>query len=132
VLPFIVGDGADSGGEALARQLTEGVTAELVRAGRFHVVASSAARAESSQTRRPREIAAALDADVLIQARVRAAGEALRVETYAVSGELEEKLWVDGFAGTASEAEALERNIAAAIVGAVADAGVARKIAIDP
>ena len=128
VLPFIVGDGADSGGEALARQLTEVVTAELVRAGLFRVVASSAARAESSQTRRPREIAAALDADVLIQARVRAAGEALRVETYAVSGELEEKLWVDGFAGTASEAEALERNIAAAIVGAV----VARKIAIDP
>jgi TolB-like protein len=118
VLPFSVGEDAGGGDEALALELTEGVTAELVRAGRFRVVASSAARAESSDARRPREIAAALDADVLIQARVRAAGETLRVETYAVSGELEEKLWVEGFAGTAGDAETLERNIAAAILDA--------------
>jgi len=131
VLPFSVGEDADSGGEALARQLTEGVTAELVRAGRFRVIASSAARAESTQTLRPREIAAALDADVLIQARVRAAGDTLRVETYAVSGELEEKLWVEGFSGTAGDAETLEHNIAAAVLDAMADAAVTRKIAID-
>jgi TolB-like protein len=126
VLPFTVG-AAGPDFEAIAQRLTEGVTAELVRAGRFRVVASSAARAETSQTRRPREIAAALGADVLIQARVRADGEALRVETYAVSGTLEEKLWVDSFAGTAGETGALEREIAAAIADAVA----ARKIAID-
>jgi TolB-like protein len=124
VLPFSVGEEADG---ALARQLTEGVTAELVRAGRFRVVASSAARAESAQTRRPRDVAAALDADVLVQARVAATGEALRVETYGVSGALEEKLWVDGFSANAGEAETLERRIAAAILDAVA----ARKIAID-
>jgi TolB-like protein len=127
VLPFGVREEADASAAALARQLTEGVTAELVRAGRLRVVASSAARAESAQGRRPREIAAALDADVLVQARVTAAGEALRVETYAVGGALEEKLWVDGFSGTAGDAETLERNIAAAILDAVAT----RKIAID-
>src|SRR5688572_152246 len=45
VLPF--SSDADDG-EAFAQQLTEGVTAELVRAGRFSIVASSAARAEYS------------------------------------------------------------------------------------
>jgi TolB-like protein len=112
VLPFSAG-GAD--GEALAQRLTEGVTAELVRIGRFSVVASSAARAEHSPTRRPREVAAALAADVLVGARVRPEGERLRIETYAVGGQLEAKLWVDGFEGTAAEADALEREIAAAI-----------------
>jgi len=126
VLPFSSG-ASDAGPEALAQELTEGVTAELVRAGQFSVVASSAARAEHSPTRRPRETAAALDADVLISARVRTDGDALRVETYAVSGANEEKLWVDSFAGTADDAATLEHNIAAAI----ADAVTARKIAID-
>jgi adenylate cyclase len=126
VLPFSsAASGVD--GEALAQELTEGVTAELVRAGQFSVVASSAARAEHSPARRPRETAAALDADILISARVRTDGDALRIETYAVSGANEEKLWVDSFAGTAGEAEALERNVA----GAIVDAVMARKLAID-
>ena len=119
VLPFSSG-AAGADGEAFAQQLTERVTAELVRAGRFSVVASSAARAEYSTSRRPREVAAALDADVLVGARVRPDGERVRVETYAVSGELEEKLWVDGFEGSAADAEALERDIAAAIADALA------------
>jgi TolB-like protein len=124
VLPFSSGAaGADA--EAFARQLTEGVTAELVRAGRFSVVASSAARAEYLPSRRPREVAAALDADLLVGARVRADGESVRVETYAVGGELEEKLWVDGFEGTVADADALERDIAAAIAEAVGTAGIA-------
>ena len=115
VLPF--SSGAD--GETFAQQLTEGVTAELVRASRFSVVASSAARAEYSTARRPREIAAALDADILVGARVRADGERVRLEAYAVGGEIEEKLWVDGFEGTVEDADALERDIAAAIADAL-------------
>ena len=93
--------------------------AGLVRAGRFSVVASSAARAEHSPTRRPREMAAALDADILIQARVRSDAERVRAEAYAVSGDGEEKLWVDSFEGTAAHADALEREIAAAIAAAL-------------
>ena len=62
-----------------------------------------------------------------MRSAVTAGGEALRVETYAVSGALEEKLWVDGFSGTVGDAEMLERNIAAAILDAIAT----RKIAID-
>jgi TolB-like protein len=118
VLPFSAGTG-DTDGDALAQQLTEGVTAELVRAGRFSVVASSAARAVYSTTPRPRDAAAELDADVLIQARVKADGDRVRVETYAVSGELEQKLWVDGFEGTLTDTDTLEREIAAAITDAL-------------
>jgi TolB-like protein len=120
LLPFSSGAaGADS--EAFAQRLTEGVTAELVRAGRFSIVASSAARAEHSPARRPREVAAALDADVLVGARIRPDGERLRVETYAVGGELEEKLWVAGFEGTAADVDSLERDIAAAIADALGE-----------
>jgi TolB-like protein len=115
VLPF----SADADGAVLAQQLTEGVTAELVRAARFGIVASSAARAEHTPTRRPRDVAAALGADVLIQARIRADAERVRIETYAVSGGLEEKLWVESFAGTVADTDTLERDIAAAIVDAL-------------
>ncbi len=125
VLPFTSGAaGAES--EALAQQLTEGVTAELVRGGRFSVVASSAARAEHAATRRPRDIAAALDADVLIQARVTSDGEHVRVETFAVSGDLEEKLWVDSFTGTVADPDSLEREIAASVGDALRSLSLAR------
>jgi TolB-like protein len=126
VLPFTSG-GAGAGSEAFAQQLTEGVTAELVRAGRFSVVASSAARAEHAATRRARDIASALDADVLIQARIRVDGEHVRVETFAVSGDLEEKLWVDGFAGTVQDHDGLERDIAAAIAAALGNLDLVRE-----
>ena len=122
VLPFS-SSGAGPDGEAFALRLTEGVTAELVRAGRFSVVASSAARAEHSPARRPREVAAALDADLLVGARIRPSGEHVRVEAYAVDGEREEKLWVAGFEGAIAEADALEHEIAAAIADAVRGSG---------
>ena len=113
VLPFDIDDSADAG---LATRLTEGVTAELVRDGRFSVVSSSAARAVSTPTARPREVSAALAADVLIQARLLVDGEHVVVEARAVIGELEEKLWVQSFAGTAADSDALEHAIAGAIV----------------
>jgi TolB-like protein len=117
VLPFSVVAGAER--ETLAQQLTEGVTAELVRKGRFSVIASSSARVVHSTTQRSRDAAAELDADVLIQARVTGAGDQVRVETYAVSGAREEKLWVSGFEGTVANADALERDIAAGIAEAL-------------
>lgn len=125
VLPFSVGT-AGTNAETFAQQLTEGVTAELVRAGHFTVVASSAARAVSSTTQRPRDAAAALDADVLVSARVRADGDSVRVETYAISGKLEEKLWVEGFAGSVGDSDGLEREIAAAIGAALGEVKIAR------
>ena len=118
VMPFVP-YADDANAAALATELTEGVTAELVRAGRFAVVASSAARAAHVPGARPRELAANLDADVLIEARFTLDGERVRVETRAAHGRLEQKLWVGSFAGSAAETDALEREIAAGIAAAL-------------
>jgi TolB-like protein len=114
VLPFEP-DTRDPNGAEVAQRLTEGVTAELVRDGRFSVVASSAARAEYSAGRRPREVAAALAADVVVEARITADGERIRAEVRAAHGQTEQKLWVHGATGVSAGLDALEREIAAAI-----------------
>ena len=109
----------DAAERVLATQITEGVTAELVRSGPFAVVASSAARAAYTPAARPRDVAETLDADVLIQARVTTDGDRVRVEARAMSGGGERKLWVDTFAGTVADSDALERDIATAIPAAL-------------
>lgn len=118
VLPFTP-DVSDGSSAALAQRLTEGVTAELVRDGRFGVVASSAARAEYSRERRPRDTSAALEADILVEARVTTDTDRVRVETRVLDGRREEKLWVRGFAGTVATSDELEREIADAVADAV-------------
>lgn len=115
VMPFATA-AEDGSAAALAAELTEGVTAELVRSGRFAVVASSAARAAYVPGARPRELAESLDADVLIEARVTGAGERVQVEARASHGALEQKLWVGSFPGTADARAALEREIASGVV----------------
>ena len=121
VLPFAV-DAHTPRDAALASRLTEGVTAELVRMRRFVVIASAAARAASATALRPRDVAATLEADVLIEARVTTDGEQVRVEARAASGALEEKFWVGDFAGTVANSDVLERELATAIAHALASA----------
>ena len=118
VLPFTP-DASDGGSAALVERLTEGVTAELVRDGRFGVVASSAARAEYARERRPRDIGKALDADILVEARVTTDADRVRVEARVMDGRREEKLWVRGFAATLATTDELEREIASAVADAV-------------
>ena len=65
-------------------------------------------------------MAAALDADILLQARMRADGEHLRIESYASAAS--RKSWVESFAGSTADTETLERDIGAAI-GDALDAG---------
>jgi TolB-like protein len=107
---------ADAGAaiDSLAMRITEGVTAELVRDGRFAVVASAAASAAAGAAARPRDLAATLDADVLIQARITTFGDRVNVEARAATA-AEQKIWVEGFSGAAADLGKLEREIAAAI-----------------
>ena len=105
----------DPAEQMLATRLTDGVTAELVRLDAFEVVASSTARAVATGNDRVRDLAAALEADVLVQARVVTEGDGLRVEARAVSGTLEHKFWVQNFHGDAADLDSLEREIAAAV-----------------
>jgi TolB-like protein len=119
VLPFTpYPDGAGAEAEAAAMRITEGVTAELVRGGRFAVVASSAASAAAAAATRPRDVAATLDADVLVEARLTLDDDRIRVEARAASA-TEQKFWVQSFAGNAADSDALEREIAAAIANAL-------------
>jgi len=105
----------DPAEQMLATRLTDGVTAELVRLDAFEVVASSTARAVATGNDRVRDLAAALEADVLVQARVVTEGDGLRVETRAVSGALEHKFWVQNFHSDVADLDTLEREIAAAV-----------------
>jgi TolB-like protein len=121
VMPFDTYS-ADPAEEMLATRLTEGVTAELVRLDTFRVVASATARAvaeggsaATSSRARVSDLAAALQADVLIHARVATEGQRLRVEMRAMDGMQEQKFWVQDFQGDTADADALEREIAAAI-----------------
>jgi TolB-like protein len=111
---------ADAGAaiDSLAMRITEGVTAELVRDGRFAVVASSAASTAARAAGRPRDLAATLDADVLIQARITTFGDRVSVEARAATS-AEQKIWVEGFSGAAADLDTLEREIAAAVAAAV-------------
>jgi TolB-like protein len=127
VLPFTpYPDAADTSVSAVAMRVTEGVTAELVRDGRFAVVASSAASAAAAPFARPHDVAATLDADVLIEGRLTVEGERVRVEARASNAAREQKLWVADFDGDAANSDALEREIAAAIAGAFSALKVVR------
>lgn len=114
VLPFATYS-ANPAEEVLAVRLTEGVTAELVRLDAFHVVASTTARALAASRARVSDLAAELQADVLIHARVVAEGQRLRVQMRAMNGTLEQKFWVQDFHGDATDLDALEREIAAGV-----------------
>ena len=118
VLPFTP-DASDADSALLAERLTEGVTAELVHDGRFGVVASSAARAAYSRERRPRDISSAIEADILVEARITTDADRVRVEARVMNGPREEKLWVRGFAGTLATTDELKREIASAVADAV-------------
>jgi TolB-like protein len=116
VLPFEPST-ASADDKLTAVRLTEGVTAELVRTGRFPVVPSRDARAigveGSAQT-----IARRLQATWLLEARVMGGGAAgsgtVRVEARMMNPAMNRKLWVDSFAGDSQNLDALARQIGAA------------------
>jgi TolB-like protein len=117
VLPFESYSG-DESTRVLADRITHGVTAELVRAGVLEVVASTAAQQVASTSARLRDVAAALDADVLIEANVRSEGDLVLVEARAIDASGERKFWVDSFAGAVDDLATLENDIASRVTEA--------------
>ncbi len=113
VLPFdeYASDVADA---LLAAQLTDGVTGELARLRTLGVVSHTSAR-QFADTRRPlREIAQALNAEMILEASVTTAGDAVRVSARLVDARIDRKVWVSDFTGTRRDLLDLERRIAAA------------------
>jgi TolB-like protein len=111
VLPFepYQGTAAD---DVLAMRLTEGVTAELVRSGRFSVVPSRSAR-EAMAGGTADTIARRLRASWLLEARVVHDAAALRVEARLVNANRNRKFWVETFSGSAADLDELVRRVAA-------------------
>jgi adenylate cyclase len=99
VLPFTAFSD-EKAGRAVAAQLTEKVTAEFVKIGTFNVVPSTSAR--QYEDRRPgvREIASALHADILLEAKTVQDPKGVRVEVRLSDGAMDRKFWVrDEYAG---------------------------------
>jgi TolB-like protein len=120
VLPFAP-YGADAAAAALGEQLTEGVTAALVRqGGRLGVVPSARAARYRDPRSIPDDVGQQLGAQFLLRGRVMEADGQLRVEVLMMDGALTRKMWVESFVGSAPDLHELAQRIAAAASAAVA------------
>jgi TolB-like protein len=116
VLPFTTYS-TDADARMLATRLTDGVTAELVRLGRFSVVASSAARPFADSRAPPHDIARDLHADLLLEARVNSQDGALKVDAIVIDGARDRKLWFETLTGDPASLDELARRVAMAAAG---------------
>lgn len=122
VLPFVEYS-TEAGDVALAARLTDGVTGELARLGSVGVVSHITARQYGRDRRLTAgQIAAALDADVLIEGTVSRSGEQVDVVVRLVNGTRDRKMWADSFTGSTGDLRELERRIAQALGPAAARA----------
>jgi TolB-like protein len=117
VLPFAeYSSAADDA--LLAARLTDGVTGELARI-RTLGVASHTSALQFAGSRRPlREIAQALNAELILEGSVHPEADTVRVEIRLVDATIDRKIWVSDFAGKRTELRDLQRRIAAAAAAA--------------
>jgi adenylate cyclase len=118
VLPF-AHYSTDPAGALLAARITDGVRAELVRNPGLHVVSrtSSLQFAEGGQSLR--EVARALNADLLVEASVVEEERRVLVQARMVDPTVDRKFSVYDFEGGLQELDELQRRVAQAIVRAV-------------
>ena len=124
VLPFSEFSSSESDA-LLAARLTDGVTGELARNRMLGVVSHTSALQFAGARRPLRDIAQALNAELVLEGSVHVDGERLRVETRLVDAAKDRKIWVDDFAGTLSDIPGLSRRIATT-VGPIAERSRAR------
>lgn len=117
VLPFAQYSNGP-GDELLAARLADGVRSELVRIGALGVVSRTSIRQFEGDRRPLREVADALQADILVEASVVADGDRVRVQARLVDGAVDRKSWMHDFEGTRSDLEDLQRRIAEGITAA--------------
>lgn len=104
---------------AVAAQLTDSVTAELARLGTLSVVSHTSAMQFAGERKPMREIATALGAAFIVEASIENVGDEIRVMARVVNAATDRKMWVEDYAGRASDLSTLSRNIAAGVNGAV-------------
>jgi TolB-like protein len=126
VLPFqqFSTDPAD---ELLAARLTDGVTAELARTRTVGVVSRTSAQQSGIAGKPLREVAQALNANVVMEGSLTRDGERIRVNARLVDAATDRKYWVEGFDAPINELPDLQRRIAIAAAAAAAQAPSARR-----
>ena len=112
VLPFEQHSGAAED-QRLASRLTDTVTYELARLGTVGVVSRTSARQFENVRRPVREIAQALNANVVLEATVEATGHRVHVTARLVDGITDRKIWVEDFDSARADVAQLARDIAA-------------------
>ena len=114
--------------EAFAAKLTDGITSELARAGSLSVVShTTALQLANGEHRTIREIASALDVDIVMEGRVARTDGRVNVDIRLVNARTDRKFWVRQFSGEVRDSRTLERQIAAAIVPAALTVGSATR-----
>jgi len=119
VLPFAEYS-TDPADELLAARLTDGVTSELARIKTLGVVSHTSALQFAGARRPIKEIAQALNAELVLEGSVHHDGDSVRIEARIVDTTVDRKLWVEDFVGTPADLRGLERRVAVA-AGAVAE-----------
>lgn len=120
VLPF-ANYSTDPAERMLAARVTDGITAELARAGTLGVVShTSALQYEDVRPRPPlREIAKALNAQFVLEGKVRDEAGHIKIQVVLVDASLDRKVWVHDVAGAAPDIPEMQRQIAQAASAAI-------------
>ena len=118
VLAFEQYSASDEDG-ATAAQLTDSVTAELARLGTVSVVSHTSAMQFAGERKPLRAIAAALNANFVVEASIENIAGGIRVMARVVNAATDRKMWVDEYVGRPDDIRSLSRNIAAGVSAAV-------------
>jgi TolB-like protein len=103
----------------LAAQLNDDVTSEMARLGTVGVVSHTSVMQFAGSRKPLREIAAALDADFLLEATVKEDRGGIHVVARLVNATTDRKAWVQDFHGTADALHDLSRQIATDAAAAI-------------
>jgi TolB-like protein len=105
--------------ESVAAQITDGVTSELARLGTLSVVSHTSAMQFAGVRKPLSEIAAALDADVILEGSIQNKPDGIVVSARLVNATTDRKMWVENFPGQTTDIPGLNGRIAAAVSAAV-------------
>ena len=111
VLPF-ASYSTDEAAQLLAARVTDGITSELARLGTLGVVSHTSAQQFAGVRQPLREIAQALNAQLILEGNVRDEAGRVIIQVRLVDAAIDRKFWVQDFAGSVAEIPELQRRIA--------------------
>jgi adenylate cyclase len=118
VLPFS-NYSMDPAERMLAARVTDGITAELARLGTLGVVSHTTAL-QYAETRPPlREIAKTLNAQYVLEGKVRAETGRVSIQVVLVDASLDRKVWVHDASGSAADIPEMQRQLAQGAAAAI-------------